>query len=216
MAENASRSSPVANLRKSLRPLGRLLRKLYSDRRRVVFDYDLAAGVPEPPGGPITFREATREDVLSLAADPAQEVSRTAARRHRRLLEEGAPFFIGLSGGRIVYHAWASLGRWRIAGPHVLRLGRGNACIMGCFTVASLRGQGIYPAALAAQLRALWRRGARRVFIEAEEGNAASLRGIEKAGFRRLGVYEVRRRAGATRLLIPAGLRRAVEEDSAT
>ena len=204
----------MMNLRKRLRPLGRLLRVLYSRRQNILLQYDLGDPIPEANlSEPIDFRPAAREDVLSFLAHPDHEVAAGAARRHLALLDAGEPFFVGIRDGRIVYRAWAVRKLWRIAGNHHLALGRGKATILGCFTVQSERGKGVYPAALAAQLRLLKAQGVARVFINTEERNAASLRGIQKAGFRQLGGYEIVRLAGGVSLRIEPELRRAVESD---
>jgi len=204
-------------LRKRLRPVARLLRSLYSRRRHWLLEFDLARAIPgiTPPAG-VVFRPAARADVERFPRDPQHEVPRHAARLHRGLFDAGCPFFVGDQDGRIIYRAWAVLRTWRIAGPHHLKLGRGKATVLGCFTVQDQRGRGVYPAALTAQLWTLKQAGVRRAFINVEDTNIASLRGIEKAGFRRMGQYSVTRLAGRVTLIMDPALRREVEEDPLT
>lgn len=204
----------MSRLRRQLRPLGRLLRKIHSRRRNLLLDFDLAGVIPDLIASkPIVFRQATRADLAALLADPRQDLHREAARRFTELFESGDSCFVGLLDGRFVYRAAAVTRRWRIAGRRYMKLGHAKATIMSCFTVEDQRGQGIYPAALVAQLRLLQSNGISRVFINVEETNAASISGIQKAGFKRLGSYEVLRSAGRVRVFIDPELQRALEAD---
>jgi len=209
------RLRPIGNLRRGLRPLGQILRAIYSRRRDLLFDFDLRDPLPGATAGiPVEFRSAGPADIAAFLDDPAHEVFGRIARRCREQLASGEPFLVGVVGGRIVYHAWAVRRTWRIAGHHRIEMGKGKAVILGCHTIEGFRGRGIYPAALVAQLGLLRQMGVARAFINCNETNLASVRGIQKAGFRRIGSFETVRRAGRVNLVIGPGPRQALESDA--
>ncbi len=205
---------PLPALKARLRPLGALLRSVYSRRRQEVFDFDLSGQLPDFRAKvPVVFRHADAADVEAYTGDPDHEMGPSASRLHRRLIEERALPMVGRLDGRIVYHGWAATHRWRVAGSVVVPLGRGKAVMFRGFTVRALRSQGLHAAALSYELRFLKERGVRRAYLNVEETNAPALRAVDKTGFRHVGGYVVVRMAGTVRVLMDESLRRAVSED---
>lgn len=201
-------------LRRRLSPLAALGRSIYSMHRLHLVRFDLEHPVPDiHPRVPVVFREASTQEVERFAADPAHEVTPSAAILQRRLLESGCRCLIGLSEDRIVYHCWTTQRTWRIAGSTEVRLGSGKAMTFRAFTIADMRRQGIYAAALAAELRYLKAAGASVVFGNVDVLNLPSLRVIEKVGYHSVGTYGILRTAGIVSVWMKPSLRRMLTSD---
>ena len=208
-------SSVTSALRKRLSPLGELGRSLYSMRRMHLIRFDLSQPLPEiRPRVPMTFREATSEEMERFSSDPAHEVSPATARKQRRLLESGCRCVIGLSGDRIVYHSWTTTRIWKISGSRALRLGKGKAMLFSSFTVADMRRKGIYAAGLAAELHLLKGLGASMAFGNVADYNLASLKAVQQLGFVSLGLYRIVHTAGLVSVWMDPSMRRMMETDS--
>jgi RimJ/RimL family protein N-acetyltransferase len=205
----------ISTLRRRLRPLAALGRSVWSVRRHHLLRYDLDDPAPRiTPRVSVVFREATTNEMERFTSDPAHEISAKAARLQSRLLELGCRCSIGLAEGRIVYHGWTTQRWWRIAGPRDLLLGNGKALIFRCFTIAEMRRQGIYAAALASDLQELKRRGVREVFINVDDKNHASLKAVEKVGFASVGTYTVLHTMGLVSVWMKPELRQRLVSHS--
>lgn len=206
---------PPARWRRSLRPIGRVLRSLFHTRRHLLLACELDAVPPSRRARvEVAFRAALPAEASALVSDPAHEISEEGRRVHEQLLAEGARCTLGLVGGRVVYHGWSAAGRWRIAGGASMDLPPGTAIIFRCFTVRSERGKGIYGAALGWELARLAREGFHRALINVEMGNLISRRAIASAGFRQMGTYRVTCVAGVLRASLPESLRSRIAADS--
>lgn len=158
-------------------------------RRQVTFLLDSPDEIVDVrPRGAVTLLPATEENVLKAAEFRGQGIAELFA----RYLEEGQSGVYAFDGGEVVGHTWGILcltpaRAWRrMYANGYFRLLRGEALIHFCSVRDDCRGRGIYPAMLVLLGRRLFERGARRVYIDCDRGNAASIRGLRKVGFRPL------------------------------
>ncbi|HYF93387.1 MAG TPA: GNAT family N-acetyltransferase [Symbiobacteriaceae bacterium] len=86
--------------------------------------------------------------------------------------------------GVCIHHSWVTSRNSLIGEVHGwLKVGPGEAYVYDCYTSASWRGQGVFPAVLSHIGRTLSAAGAARIWIAVEHENRSSIRAIERAGF---------------------------------
>lgn len=96
--------------------------------------------------------------------------------------------------GRLVHHCWVSRRDTPVGEIHAtLRLGPEEAYVYDCFTDATCRGLGIFPAVLSFVGRELATQGVSRIWIAVEHQNRSSAKAIRKAGFHPAGTVTYRR-----------------------
>ena len=147
--------------------------------RCLVYVRDLA-GDPAPMTPAALLEEVRERESPELARfmyHPAAAIRRRFARGDR--------CFVTREGGAIAHYEWISFDRIRLDSiGRTLPLGPREAYIYNVRTQRSLRGGGIFKAALDALSSQLQQEGIRRLWIAAEAGNAASQHAILAAGFR--------------------------------
>jgi len=159
-------SSPAPGLRRVWRAaLARIRSKPIVLQRRRIYAFDLGEPVPTVESR-LALRFETEPD-FEGEGDPPELV------------------FRALTGSDVVYQMRIALRR-----DDFIRLLRGCSVpprpifLYDCYTHASYRGQGAYPASLTHALRLARERGYDGAYIRVERRNVASARGIERAGFR--------------------------------
>lgn len=97
-------------------------------------------------------------------------------------------------GSACVHHSWVTWTDAKVGEVHGrLILGPQEAYVYDCFTAASCRGQGIFPAVLAYVGRLLTGEGVTRIWIAVEDENRSSVKAIGRAGFQPVGEIRYRR-----------------------
>jgi GNAT superfamily N-acetyltransferase len=96
--------------------------------------------------------------------------------------------------GTCVHHSWVTRSDAPVGEVHGrLILGPLEAYVYDCFTAATCRGQGIFPAVLSHVGRLLTAEGVEQVWIAVEDENRSSVKAIGRAGFRPAGEIQYRR-----------------------
>ena len=163
----------------------RLLSGFRVRRLRLFCLEDQGALQAGPARLPIAIAPATPADATPIA----ELRGLVRANAFGRYLAEGQLGVYAWLERRVVGHAWAVICRAeRHRANGYFDLGRDEALIHSCYVDEAHRGQGIYPAMLAALGQRLFEEaGIRRIWIDTEAGNRASLRGIAKVGFKPVG-----------------------------
>lgn len=97
-------------------------------------------------------------------------------------------------GDACVHHSWVTRADAQVGEVHGrLILGPQEAYVYDCFTAATCRGQGIFPAVLSYLGRLLTGEGVTRTWIAVEDENRSSVKAIGRAGFQPVGEIRYRR-----------------------
>lgn len=194
--------SPFISLRRQIRERGLLgglavafdhLRRQLSDRREILYFANLPdyrtpfAPDPERECQPVTSLDQLSPADVEALRDYAGTVYLSAMRAR---FEQGWILYVGRIGGVFAGGGWVLTSRHK---AKVVPLLDGDASILDCFTLPTMRGRNVYPHLLATIASAFRDRGGLRVFIGVNPWNRASIKGLEKAGFSRALEYRARR-----------------------
>ena len=135
------------------------------------------------PGIAATFLRAGPEDVAELAAamgfDDVEPVLQRLAR--------GCQCYIARIEGRLISYGWITFDEERIGSLGLsVRLLSGEGYIWDCATLATYRGQRLYPALLSHMLRELRAANFWRAWIGMDADNLSSQAGVTRAGFQQI------------------------------
>lgn len=194
--------SPFISLRRQIRERGLVggvalafdhLRNQLTDRREILYFANLPSyRSPFAPDPERSCEPATSLDDLSPAdIEALREYAGSAylsAMRER--FAQGWIFYVGRIRGEFAGGGWVLTARHK---AKVVPLLDGDASIVDCFTLPSLRGRNVYPHLLASVASAFRERGGLRVFIGVNPWNVASIKGLEKAAFSPAIEYRTRR-----------------------
>ncbi len=147
----------------------------------------LRLDLPLPPvvvsGVEATFLRASVEDSAELAIAMGFDDAEPVLARFAR----GCQCMIARIDGRLVSYGWLTFDEERIGSLGLtVHLSSGEAYIWDCATLASFRGQRLYPALLSYMIRELQTAGFQRVWIGMDAENVPSQAGVERAGFQPL------------------------------
>lgn len=128
---------------------------------------------------------ASLRELTALAAACPEQLDAPRLRRARERIRDGDRVFVARAAGELAHIAWLGTREEIVASHEVgtdvrLPLDGPQALIYDCWTPASMRGRGVYPAVLRALIAEAT---GDAVWIFCERGNHASRRGIGKAGF---------------------------------
>ena len=136
-------------------------------------------GGPEPRV-PAAFSRAAPEMAGELARTMGFDTSTPVLQR----LHAGKQCYIARIEGKLAAYCWVSFQEESIGELGLrLRLDQGDAYIWDCATLASYRGQRLYPALLAFMLVELQQAGLQRIWIGMNADNLPSQSGVARAGF---------------------------------
>ena len=132
------------------------------------------------PRADLTFRPSSLGDGVRYERDIGTDSAATFAFR----LTHHTDCFIVESGDKIVHSSWVARERAFVGeiGKYFLPPPR-SAYIYECYTRPEMRGQGIYPYALAGIASELRSGGIEELWIGVDASNGSSRRSIQKAGF---------------------------------
>jgi len=194
--------SPFISLRRQIRERGLVrgvalaldhLRNQLTDRSEILYFANLPGyQAPFGPDPERTCRPVTSLDDLAPAdVEALREYAGSAylsAMRER--FEQGWIFYVGRIRGELAGGGWVLTARHK---ARVVPLLDGDASILDCFTLPSMRGRNVYSHLLASIACAFRDRGGLRVFIGVNPWNAGSIKGLEKAAFSPALKYRARR-----------------------
>ncbi len=194
--------SPFISLRRQIRERGLVgglrvafdhLRNRLGDRREILYfanlpDYRAPFAVdPERTCQPVTSLGQLSPADIEALGEYAGGMYLSAMRTR---FEQGWILYVGRIDGTFAGGGWVLTSRHK---AKVVPLLEGDASILDCFTLPTMRGRNVYPHLLATIASAFRDRGGLRVFIGVNPWNVASIKGLEKAGFSPALEYRVRR-----------------------
>lgn len=135
------------------------------------------------PGLTATFSLAGPADIADLATAMGLDDSEPVLQR----FERGCHCHIVRVEEQLVSYGWITFDREDIGSLGLsVHLLPGEAYIWDCATLATYRGQRLYPALLSYMLRELRASGFQRVWIGMDADNLPSLAGVARAGFQQI------------------------------
>lgn len=163
-------------------------RFVYGRELFLVYEHDLD-NIEEPshPGSIFKFIESY-DDIEWLVASGALLPMYYELAHLRRHLSSNNFALLAISKSRIAHWSWVAISKdASIDRMSRLFVGDGVGYIGRCMTKSAFRGQGYYPAALAAICKWLKNHNYREAILTVSESNTSSIRGVLKAGFRPTG-----------------------------
>lgn len=170
----------------SIRPILRVVARVASLRRKLLFECATSDARPVEAAAPLTFRYGDAIDLHALAA-PEYQYSEEARRFGGERRAAGDRLVVGESGGRIVFYGWVMYGQMDMGFRDYAPLRPDQAYTYKLFTLPDCRGRRICPAYYEWLKRELRAAGYRGVLAWVEAGNRASIRAHKRAGFSQAG-----------------------------
>ena len=120
----------------------RVIRKIIKLEKYYIVTQDISICYPEKPDDlPVTFRQATVEDIDTLTEE--QDYPEEKKKKAKQAIRNGDICHLGFLEGKIVYYHWHSVSRFFIPGLLDLPLGPGKIYGYKTFVAPELRGKGL-------------------------------------------------------------------------
>jgi predicted GNAT family acetyltransferase len=153
----------------------------------IIFELDLNGSIPEIiPKINLTFRFATREDIVSLDA-VKYDYDTDGIHYCLGRMEKGDKCLLALHKGKIIGYLWLMNGEMELSMAKIMRLPENKSYIYKVFVLDEFRGKRVYAGMHQKIMADLKKAGKKWLITTGERNNLSAIKATQRMGFREKG-----------------------------